>query len=49
MNVVDEGDWLYYKDAYLAEVNKKAQELGTKSVFLDKNKGVLKRSPSAKD
>lgn len=49
MNVVDEGDWLYYKEAYLAEVNRKAQELGTKSVFLDKSKGVLKRSPSAKD
>jgi len=48
-NMVDEGDWLYFKDAYLAEVNKKAQELGTKAVFLDKNKGVLKKSPSATD
>ena len=48
-NVVDEGDWLYYKENYLKEVNKKAQELGTNSVFLDKTKGVLKRSPSAKD
>ena len=45
-NVVDEGDWLYYKEAYLAQVDAKAKELGTKSVFLDKNKGVFKRSPS---
>jgi hypothetical protein len=48
-NVVDEGDWLYYKEAYLKEVNRKAQELGTNSVFLDKTKGVLRKSPSAKD
>lgn len=47
--VVDEGDWLYYKDGYLSEVNEKAAELGVNAVFLDKNKGELKRSPSAKE
>jgi glycosyltransferase involved in cell wall biosynthesis len=45
-NVVDEGDWLFYKEGYLEKVDQKATELGTKSVFLDKNKGVLRRSPS---
>lgn len=44
--VVDEGDWLHYKDGYLGAVNKRAAQLGTKAVFLDKNKGELKRSPS---
>lgn len=43
---VEEGDWLYYKKGYLDLVNKKAAELGTQAVFLDKNKGKLKRSPS---
>lgn len=45
-NVVDEGDWLFYKNGYLEKVNQTATELGIKSVFLDKNKGVLTRSPS---
>jgi glycosyltransferase involved in cell wall biosynthesis len=45
-NRIDEGDWLYYKDGYLDIVNKKAAELGTQAVFLDKNKGILKESPS---
>jgi len=45
-HVVDEGDWLHYKEGYLEIVSKKAKELGTGTVFLDKNKGVLKRSPS---
>jgi glycosyltransferase involved in cell wall biosynthesis len=47
--VVDEGDWLHYKQAYLADVAKKAKELGTNAVFLDKTKGEYKKSPSAKD
>lgn len=46
--VIDEGEWLYYKDGYLDIVNKKAAELGTSAVFLDKNKGELKESPSHK-
>jgi len=47
--VVGEGDWLYYKQPYLADVAKKAKELGTNAVFLDKTKGEYRKSPSAKD
>jgi len=43
---IDEGDWLYYKDGYLAEVHQKATALGVDTVFLDKNKGEFKISPS---
>jgi len=46
---VDEGDWLFYKQPYLADVAKKAKELGTNAVFLDKTKGSYSKSPSAKD
>ncbi len=33
--VIDEGDWLYYKDSYLQSAEKKAQELGTNAVPAD--------------
>jgi len=36
---VTEGDWLFHKEAYLKEVQKKMQEWNTKSVFL--NKGTM--------
>ena len=46
---IEEADWLYYKNAYLAEVDKTAKSLGTNMLLLDKNKGKLVKSPSAKD
>lgn len=49
MHVVDEGDWKYHRDAYMKTVNKRAAELGTNRVFLDKSKNVLVKSPSSKD
>lgn len=48
-HIVEEGDWLYYKDGYLKEVTKKADELGTDVLFLDKDKGQFQKSPSAKE
>jgi hypothetical protein len=33
---VNEGDWLFHKDAYMEQVQQSAEEFGTKNVFLDK-------------
>lgn len=39
--VVDEGDWLANKDGYLAEVDRKAKEFGSQSVYVDKRKNEI--------
>jgi len=44
MTEITEKDWLFHKDAYLDEVSKKAKELGTDSVFLNKSTQKIQRS-----
>lgn len=48
-HVIDEGDWLYYKEGFLKDVAQKANELGTNAIFLDKTKNQMIKSPSAQD
>lgn len=47
VRTIEEGDWLYYKSGYLQEVSRKANEMGTDIVFLDKTQRVMK-PPSAR-